>query len=166
MLMQAEGNLAIYSNVFVNPNGGALTVRPHNAVPREVDVFFNTIVAQGRGLNISGGDPGFTQRARYNAIYGPRPLRAGDELGNVTGTASDAMTALSDPSGAPGDGLDTHPIGSALEATIDSTELPTVPEGALDFDGRARTGSYVGAYAGPADATSIPLELAARRPGT
>ncbi|MEZ4337566.1 MAG: hypothetical protein R3B82_13185 [Sandaracinaceae bacterium] len=56
-LMQAEGNLAIYRNVFVNPNGGALTVQPHNAVPRLVDVFLNTVLASGRDRRL-GGDPG------------------------------------------------------------------------------------------------------------
>lgn len=165
-LMQAEGNLAIYANVFVNPRGGALLIQPHNGVPRLVDVFLNTIVAEGRGLSVSGGDPGFAQRVRYNAIYGPDPLRADDALGDVTGSSAEAMTALAGASGAPGAGLDLHPVAGALEASVDPAELPDVLDAALDFDGRARPApGHVGAYAGPADAAAIPLALAARAYG-
>lgn len=162
MLLQAEGNLAIYNNVFVNPNGGALTIRPHNDVPRLVDVFFNTIVAEGRGLNVSGGDAGFAQRVRYNAIYGPMPLRADDELGNVLGSSADAASVFENASAAPGSGLDLHATGSALDMRVDSSELPDVRGNFTDFDGRTRTGSRVGAYGGPTMATSVTLDRAAR----
>lgn len=159
-LLQAEGNLAIWANVFVNPSGGAINIQPHNDVPRLVDVFFNTVVADGRGLSVTGGDASFAQRVRYNAIFGPMPLRADDEAGNVTG--ADAAAALASPTGAPGGGLDLHPTGAALEATIDPSELPDVPDRMIDFDGRMRSGTHVGAYAGPADGTAIPLTLSAR----
>ena len=160
-LMQAEGNLAIYANVFVNPNGGALTVQPHNDVPRLVDVFFNTVVANGRGINVSGGDSAFTQRVFYNAIYGPMPLSASDETGNVTD--ADASADLAAPAAAPGAGLDLHPTGSGLEMSVDLGMLPVVADATTDFDGRTRTGTHVGAYAGPADGSAVPLERAARR---
>ncbi|MEQ8452776.1 MAG: hypothetical protein RLO52_15120 [Sandaracinaceae bacterium] len=160
MLMQAEGNLAIYANVFVNPHGGALTVQPHNGTPRRVDVFFNTIVAEGRGLRVTGGDAGFAQRVRYNAVFGPMPLSADDEAGNVTGDSAAGMLAM--PSGDPGSGLDLHPLAGMLTASVDVAELPDLPGADRDFDGRVRTEGYVGAYAGPSDASAVPLTLTAR----
>lgn len=160
MLMQAEGNLAIYANVFVNPNGGALTVQPHNGVPRQVDVFFNTIVAEGRGVRVTGGDGAFAQRVRYNAIFGPMPLSADDEAGNVTG--ADASEALVAPGSAPGAGLDLHPRAGMLGVTVDPAELPDVPDRDRDHDGRVRSEGFAGAYAGPADGSATPLTLMAR----
>lgn len=160
MLMQAEGNVAIYANVFVNPNGGAISIQPHNDVPRQIDVFWNTIVANGRGLRISGGDAGFAQRARYNAIFGPMPLSADDEVGNVTGAL--AASELVDSASGPGAGLDVHPAVGQLESTIDLGQLPDAPGRMRDFDGRERTGTHVGAYAGPASAPVVDLTLVAR----
>lgn len=162
MLMQAEGNLAIYANVFVNPSGGALTIRPHNDVPREVDVFLNTILAEGRGLSVSGGDPSFSQRVRYNAIFGPTPLRADDEVGNVLGATVDASGAFADPTAMPGAGLDLHPDGASLVSTVDLAELPDVLDRMRDFDGLERDTTRVGAYGGPTSAASVPLGLVAR----
>ncbi|MBX3273627.1 MAG: hypothetical protein KF729_25410 [Sandaracinaceae bacterium] len=162
-LLQAEGNLAIYANVFVNPRGGAINIQRHNGAPRLVDVFFNTIVAEGRGLSITGGEAGFAQRSRYNAIFGPTPLRADDARGDVTGSMADAAAALASPTGAPGAGLDVHPSGSALEVAVDAAEVPDVLDARRDFaardDARLR---WAGALAGPADARSVPLALAAR----
>lgn len=165
MLMQAEGNLAIYANVFVNPSGGALTIQPHNDVPRRVDVFFNTVVAQDRGIRVAGGDEAFAQRVRYNAIFAGRPLAADDAAGDVTGAMEDASGALAAPDAAPGEGLDLHPRAGALEASVDLGQLPDVPDARLDFDGRPRDGTHAGAYAGPADGAAVPLERAARRYG-
>ncbi|MCB9592697.1 MAG: hypothetical protein H6719_08185 [Sandaracinaceae bacterium] len=161
MLMQAEGNLAIYANVFVNPRGGALNIQPHNDVPRLVDVFGNTVVAEGRGISVTGGDPGFAQRVRYNAVYGPMPLRADDSVGDVTGDATAAATALASPTGAPGSELDLHPATDALAGARDAAEIPDVLDADRDFD-RRPAGAWIGAYAGPADAAAVPLTLAAR----
>ena len=165
MLMQAEGNVAIYANVLVNPNGGAIAIIPHNDVPRVIDVFMNTIVAEGRGLDISGGDPSFSQRARYNAIYGPSPLLAEDELGNIIGTSADAAAALEMPVGAVGGDLDLHPRDGVLESAIDSAELPDLRDRDLDFDGLTRdlaSAARIGAYGGGTTASSVPLARAAR----
>lgn len=155
MLLQAEGNLAIYANAFVNPSGGAIAVQPHNAVPRVVDVFFNTIVADGRGLRVTGGDPAFEQRVRYNAVFGPMPISADDAAGDVTGDLAAADSALENPSAAPGD-LDLHPVEGALDTTV-GTDLPTVPHGDRDFDGRLRDADLAGAYAGSAGLDAVPL---------
>ncbi len=160
-LLQAEGNLRIYHNLFVNPHGDALSVQPHNDRPRSVDVLFNTVVASGLGIGLRGGAPGYEQRVRHNAVFAAMPLRvqSGTEEGNATGTEAEAATYLAAPAAAPGEGLDLHPLPGQLTATIDLAVLPDLPEARVDFDGRPRTGVYVGAYAGPASAGAIPLTL-------
>ncbi|MCA9607833.1 MAG: hypothetical protein KC619_19625 [Myxococcales bacterium] len=164
-LMQAEGNLAIYRNVFVNPNGGALTVQPHNAVPRLVDVFLNTVLASGRGIDVSGGDPGFAQRVRYNAVFSPTPIRADDQLGDVTGDMLAAVAMLTDAAAPPGAGLDLHPADDALTTSIDPAELPDVLDATFDYDQRrADPPTRAGAYDAPTTARSVPLALEARTP--
>lgn len=162
MLMQAEGNVAIYDNVFVNPDGGAIAIQPHNDVPRVIDVFWNTVVANGRGVRVTGGDPAFDQRVRYNAVYGPMPIAADDEAGNVTGDMAAAASALVSPAGPPDGTLDLHPSGGALDATVDLGQLPDVLHRALDYDGRDRPATHAGAYAGPASDPRVPLSLDAR----
>ncbi len=161
-LLQAEGNLRIYHNLFVNPRGDAVSLQAHNDKPRKVDVLFNTVVAQGLGIGLSGAAAGFDQRVRYNAVFASTPLqvRSGVEEGNTVASESEATTYLADPTGAPGDGLDLHPLPGQLTATIDLASLPDLLESRFDFDARPRTGMYVGAYAGPASTGSGPLSLA------
>lgn len=158
-LLQAEGNLVIFNNVFVNPSGGAITIQRHNGTPREVDVFFNTILASGRGLRISGGDAAFSQRARYNAIFAGDPLTGGEAVGNVTGALADAADIFTRANASPGEGLDLRPVAGALE--VDAADLPDLPAAARDYDGRARTRGYAGAYAGPPSEPHAPLVLVA-----
>ncbi|MBO6938107.1 MAG: hypothetical protein JJ863_24270 [Deltaproteobacteria bacterium] len=158
-LLQAEGNLAIYANVFANPNGGAINLQPHNAVPRAVDVFFNTVVSSGRGIRVTGGDAAFEQRVRYNAVFSPMPIAADDTSGDITGDLSAAASMLVNPSGAPGE-LDLHPVGE-LSTTL-GDDLPTVLHGDRDYDGRLRSGDNAGAYDGPAGAGALPLVRAAQ----
>ncbi len=166
-LMQAEGNLRIYHNLFVNPHGDALSVQRHNDRPRRVDVLFNTVVARGLGIGISGGADGFEQVARFNAVFAATPLRidSGREEGNATGSTTMASEVLHAPDASPDDGLDLHPAPGALSATVDLAALPDLPEARTDFDGRPRTGAYAGAYTGPAGPNAVPLSLRPRMPG-
>ncbi len=165
-LMQAEGNLRIYHNLFVNPHGDALSIQRHNDRPRRVDVLFNTVVARGLGIGITGGADGFEQVARFNAVFAATPLRirSGREEGNVTGPPTMAADALRAPDAPPGDGLDLHPVPGALGAAVDLASLPDLPEARTDFDGRPRTGAYAGAYAGPAGPETVTLSLRPRTP--
>lgn len=146
-LLQAEGNLLIVNNVFVNPSGGAITIRPHNAVPRQVDIAFNTIVATGRGLHITGGNTAFTQRSRNNLVFASPALAASDSEGDVTGSYADAERYLRAPLLAAGAGLDLHPLSlEGLGAAVDAG-LPERFETTHDFDGVERTAGVIGAYA-------------------
>ncbi|MCB9630905.1 MAG: hypothetical protein H6721_01945 [Sandaracinus sp.] len=133
-LLQAEGNLVIVGNAFVNPSGGAVSIQPHNDVPREVDFAFNTVVATGLGVSIRGGASDATQRARYNAIFAATALSASDTAENVTGSWAEASSFLRAPAGAPGV-LDLHPLDlEALAIVLDAAP----PEATRDFDGVTR----------------------------
>lgn len=72
-LMQAEGNLAIERNLFLNPVGDGVSIQPHNDVPKNVTVRDNFIATTGYALRIVGGDPRFAQIAERNEIVSPAP---------------------------------------------------------------------------------------------
>ncbi len=158
-LLQAEGNLLIVNNVFVNPHGDAITIQRHNDKPRRVDVAFNTIVASGRGLNISGGDPAFAQRSRNNLVFADVPPSVSDSAGDLIGARADAARYLRSPLASPGEGLDLHPITlEGLGAPVDAM-LASRAETEHDFDDATRAALVAGAYATTREAA---LTLAAR----
>jgi hypothetical protein len=71
-LLQAEGNVTIEGNLFLNPDGDGVALLPHNDVPRRVHVRDNFIESQGTGLQVRGAHPGYTQTAENNLVYGTR----------------------------------------------------------------------------------------------
>lgn len=72
-LLQAEGNVVIGRNLFLNPYGDAVAVIPHNDLPRRVEIEGNFIVAAGRGIRLEGGHAGFRQTVSGNHDYGGAP---------------------------------------------------------------------------------------------
>lgn len=163
MLFQAEGNLLVSSNLFVNPSGGAVAIQPHNAVPRQVDFVFNTILASSSGVRISGGDAAFSQRAVGNVAFAAQPYAVADARDNVEGALADAASAFVAAGSLGLPGLDLHPQAGALRgAAIDVSDLPSgeaVQQ--LDFDGQQRDHTVRGAYAGSAPVGAWPLGLSA-----
>lgn len=157
-LMQAEGHVAIYSNVFFNPNGPGLNVQAQNDVPRRIEVFRNTFVTSGRGARISGGDPGYAQRFVGNVAFGEPGLEGGEQIDDHVGGYADAAAALIDPSGALGGGLDLHPQAGQLADGVDDSALEGFSWWDRDFDGRLQEGGHRGAYAGPGDAGAWTLD--------
>jgi len=157
-LMQAEGNVAIYSNVFFNSEGSGLNIQPHNDVPRRIEVFFNTFVTTGRSARITGGDAAFSQRMVGNAAFGDPALEGGVAVDNHTGAWADAAVVLADPSGALGGGLDLHPQPGQLEEGVDNAGLEGFAWWDHDFDGRLREGGHRGAYAGSAEGGAWSLD--------
>ncbi|HYP69191.1 MAG TPA: hypothetical protein VEP67_13190, partial [Thiobacillaceae bacterium] len=86
-LFQAEGRLALYNNVFINPYGDGVHIQPHNDIPREMDIFYNTIVARDAGIVIRqkpSVDERYIQRVEANLIVASRPLQGGESAHNVT----------------------------------------------------------------------------------
>lgn len=145
-LFQGEGNIALYSNVFVTTTGDAVNIVAHNHQPREVRVFQNTIIAADRGIRISGGDSGFTRKVLGNVVFAANPISAAWQSDNIVGGYAAAGRYLV----APGAGLarlDLYPLPNALHGTaLDTGELTAYTDWALDFNGRVRDQRIRGAY--------------------
>lgn len=160
-LFQGEGNIAFFSNLAINPNGGAIVIQPHNDVPRSIDVFFNTVIASGSGIRVSGGDAAFTQQVVGNAIFAGTPLSAGTSSDNHEGSVTDAASALEDSSGtldSAGD-LDLRPRPGQLEGSqVDMSAIVGLPGADVDFCGLPRDTSFRGAYSAPASAACWSLQ--------
>jgi hypothetical protein len=161
-LFQGEGNIALYNNVLVNPDGAAIIVQPHNALPEAVDVFSNTVLARGDGIRVLGGDPARLQRVRANVVFAERPIDALDQRDNVVGAWSDAGAVLRAPYAA-GDDLDLRPRPGALP-TLPAHAMPGVdlPEASVDYDARPRGRLIAGAFAegaGPSAPLRVPRRV-------
>jgi hypothetical protein len=158
-LFQGEGNLILHDNVFVNDVGDAIHVMPHNDVPREVQIFNNTIVARDDGLRVSGLASGYTQRLVGNVVYSGNSVTGPNQSNNVIGAYAAATTTLNAPTAALGT-LDLFPKSGQLTGSpIDLTTFAEFVDSSKDFDGRARTGVHRGAYEGDGTNTGWKLSL-------
>ena len=84
-LLQAEGQVAIYDNVFINGSGDAIHIQPHNDVPRDMTIFSNTVLASGAGIQVrQGEDAGYRQRLIANVVAAATPVLGGEAAHNVT----------------------------------------------------------------------------------
>jgi hypothetical protein len=151
-LFQGEGNVALHDNLFVNSTGTAVRFQAQNSVPRRIDAFNNTIVANSTGISITGADTAnYDQRVIGNAVFAATPLVGGDPApsNNVTGSYSAASTYLNNPTAALGSGLDLYPKSGQLQGTaIDYSGLTGLVDRDLDFNKRSRIATYRGAYSG------------------
>jgi hypothetical protein len=94
-LLQAEGNLIIFANLFVNPYGAGIRIQPHNHVPKTVYVFNNTVLAKDEGVMIRNRErPVWPQSVFANAIFSASPLSGGHAVGNLLGTYDEAARNL------------------------------------------------------------------------
>lgn len=145
-LFQGEGNFAFYSNVLVNTFGAAINIQPHNAVPRRIEVFHNTVLAKTTGIRVSGGDPAYAQRVFANAVFASVPIGGGEQQANRTGRLADAAEHLMEPYALPGQ-LD---LGPRRDKLVTTPYKPSVsfPNADRDFDGRIYDVPVAGAYAG------------------
>ncbi len=83
-LLQAEGRVAVYNNVFINPHGDAVHIQPHNDVPRAMALFSNTVLVSGTGIQVRGAEgAAYRQRVIGNVIAARTPLQGGDALYNI-----------------------------------------------------------------------------------
>ncbi|RMG95375.1 MAG: hypothetical protein D6705_13820 [Deltaproteobacteria bacterium] len=150
-LLQAEGNVAVYANVFVNDEGSAVRIQPHNDVPKQIAIFGNTVLAAETGIRVTGGDPNSSQRVFGNLVFAATPVDAPDAFDNLTGTRADAATYLAAPDLPPGAGFDPHPTEGASLPSFDPAAAGMAMAADRDFDGRLRVAGLVGAYDGPAE---------------
>lgn len=164
-LIQAEGNVILYSNLLVNDSGPAIHLQPHNDVPRRIRVFHNTVVASGVGIQVVGGDPGYEQRLAGNAVFAGTPLSGGLLVDNTTDTYASAAGYLNAPAAPIGAGLDLYPLAGALAGPpVDQTNLGGWPDADRDFDGLPRDPAFRGAYSGEGTHPGWPLALAIKPP--
>lgn len=145
-LFQGEGNLALYNNLFVNPHGAGVRVRPHNGRVREVAIFRNTLVTAGIGIALRGADPAQQQWLVQNLIYAPEPLFSDQAGDNRTGPPEAAAAVLREP--APGRAMDFNPRAAApVEGGALPPALAALPETGQDFLQRPRGASAFGGCA-------------------
>ena len=84
-LLQAEGRVAVYDNVFINGGGDAIRIQPHNDVPRDMDIFFNTVLASGAGIQIRQAEgAAYRQRVIGNVVAAAPALRGGEAVHNLS----------------------------------------------------------------------------------
>lgn len=147
-LFQGEGNIALYNNLFVNHSGDAVRIQPHNDMPREISVFYNTVVATGTGIRLTRreGEPSYSQLITSNAIFSSVPFAGHSDEGNFVGTYEAADKYLTKPFAPPGE-MNLAPLPGKMKATPgEIARLQIYLEWNTDFDGRRETDRF-GAYA-------------------
>jgi hypothetical protein len=151
-LFQGEGNVAVYDNLFVNSNGSAMWIQPHNDVPKMVRIFNNTVVANGTGIRVSGGHAAYEQKVIGNAVFAGTPVSADDQTDNITDASANAADYLVDPVGSPTGSpsqLDLYPLPGALTGSpLDSSSFNTFQDWDRGFNSETHDGTFRGAYAG------------------
>lgn len=147
-LFQGEGNIALYSNVFVNPDGSAIVVQPHNGVPRSVEIVANTVLAREAGIRLRGADPSRSQRVEGNAVFAGLAMEGGPWPVNVVGPVSAARSHVKSLTVFPGT-LDATPLPALRKASaMLSWRAPSFPDGQLDLTGVTRINRVAGAVDG------------------
>ena len=148
-LLQAEGNVSVYHNLFFNSYGSGIWIIPHNHRPRKVFVFQNTVVARDRGILVRGVEQGFPQVVAANAVFAGSGIRAEKAIGNFTAGFLAASNFLAHPF----DELDKWDL-FPKEPLVPQDEFfePQWPKDLsdvnLDFNGIPITANVVGAYHG------------------
>jgi hypothetical protein len=150
-LFQGEGTIALYDNLFVNPEGGGVAFMPHKGDPRRIWMFHNTVLAKGTGLFFKASDRTRTRVVSANAIFADKPVSGNgtDGSGNLLASYEAADKHLQAPFAEPG-ALNLVPTDGGLRNKADPPVglMWELPEARVDFDGRPRTGEYFGAYVG------------------
>lgn len=146
-LFQGEGNIALYSNLFVNHHGPAVRIQPHNDVPRRIDIFHNTVLARDEGIAVRRreGQTDAPQRVLNNLVLAARPLLGVDPRANHSGALHDAARWLVRPATELGL-LDLAPrLDMACAAASQAGVAEEHVDGRLDYNGRPRVGCEFGA---------------------
>jgi hypothetical protein len=149
-LFQGEGNVALYSNLFINEHGDAVRIQPHNDIPRRIMIAFNTVVAKGTGISVvqKPGAPHFLHSVSANAVFADVAIAGGHQTDNVTAPMAEADAALNRPF-APLGQLDLYPRRPFGTQTSAGAASPApLPDWEKDFNGRLREPGSVGAYSG------------------
>lgn len=161
-LFQAEGNVTLYNNVFVNRFGDAVALREHNDVPRAIAMFHNTIVARDTGVLLRHADPSARQAIVGNAIFAGTILPAELTNANAVHPYEEAASYLRKVP-ASGTAMDLAPRARFLaDGEWRTGSFASLPDVDLDFDRKRRTTATYGAY--QAGITAKPKRFRPRRP--
>ena len=143
-LLQAEGNVAVYDNLFVNTVGDGIAIQPHNDIPRRIWIFHNTVLARGGGILLNAAPDTEVQEVVSNVVFAADPLTGGHQRSNVAGSQSEAAQVLMQTSGtAP---LDLRPMSSRVEVGDAVPFAGQFMDSDCDFEGRLRDRPAAGAY--------------------
>ena len=156
-LFQGEGNIALYGNLFLNPEGAAVRIQPHNGRPDRIDIFFNTMFARTDGIRVVGGNPAHRQQVWGNAIFAGAAAAGWDPRDNLAGALDEASAYVErfDPALTL---LDPRPTASMLRAEIrDAAAQRLYPDSAEDLCGHPRGVVAVGAFAAAPTPPHFPL---------
>ena len=145
-LFQGEGNLALYNNLFVTTGPDAVRIQPHNGVPREVRVLFNTVLATGNGITVRAPENNaFEQVVAGNVVFAARPLEGGIQRHNLVGSHDAAERYLARPDAELG-AIDLSPrSGRRLTGTVEARWRQDLPDIERDFAGNPRPADVIGA---------------------
>jgi hypothetical protein len=160
-LFQGEGNVALYSNLFVNEHGDAIRIQPHNDIPRRIVIAFNTVVAKGAGVSLIQKDEAtpYPQTISANAVFADGAIHGGQQTGSLAAPMSEANAFLNRPFAPPGQ-LDLYPQRRWPRAVLaKSASAPSFPDWKKDFNGRPRSPGSVGAYSGSGSNPGWPPQL-------
>ncbi len=142
-LFQGEGNVALHDNLFVNVEGAAIRIQPHNDVPRRVEVFRNTVLARDGGITLRNAEEGpkFPQTVTANLVFAARPLEPLGWAGNLTGPHELAARYLRQPYAS----LDELDLAPRLPVFAGVGISPDYPEAELDYTRKPRLRNGMGA---------------------
>jgi hypothetical protein len=145
-LFQGEGNLALYNNLFVTTGPDAVRIQPHNDVPKEVRILFNTVVSTGNGITVRVPEHNaFEQIIAGNVVFAARPLEGGTQRSNLVGNPSAAGRYLVRADAKLGE-IDLSPrAGQRLTGTVEARWRQDLPDIERDFAGNPRPADVIGA---------------------
>lgn len=146
-LFQAEGNLAIYNNVFVNEYSDALRFQPHRGKPRNILVAYNTLLGRHNAIYLDRPDKNSQQEIVGNLSFGQFPIKAVASFPmNHAGTFQDALALLKAPLERQG-GRDFSPLKRVAkkDARVNYPDVLRLPGWDRDFYGRPRDFENFGA---------------------
>ncbi len=148
-LFQGEGNIALYNNLFINHFGDAIRIQPHNDIARIISVFYNTVIANGYGITLSGHehDPAYPKLVTANMVFAKSGMRDTFVEGNLTGEITEASNFLARPFAPLGEMNLTPGDGNVRKHAEDNVRFDIYPNAELDFDGDSRGKGGIGAYA-------------------
>lgn len=147
-LFQGEGNINFHNNVLLNDSGDAIQIVPHNDRPRRIVVAFNTVIATGRGINISGAQAEFSQVAAGNLVLAGQGISSPVQRDNIEDAYESAGAYLQAPF-LPLGSKSLFPLpGKATGQDVSLNGIEQTLDIKLDFNGIERQLAFRGAYAG------------------